>query len=539
MVSLLPIVERELRAAARKPSTYRARAIVALMTSLFAAGLLLVALLASTSRTGTTFFPVLATFAFLYCLVAGARFSADCLSEEKREGTLGFLFLSDLRSFDIIAGKFTSASVRTFQGLFAFFPVLAIGLVLGGVTPGEFWRLTAVLTGTLFFSLAVGIGVSAISREAHRALAGTVLLVGLLTVGPLVLNSMLARLWPNPWALVATSFSPATAETFAFDLLYRAHADRFWSSLLLSQVVGWAFLVLAAIALPRFWQTPSSIGARFGRARRTHFISTRQMARRTRRRRQLLEINPIFWLAARHERQRLLIGGFSAVTLATGLLVLLLSRFLGGQTFGVATGLNWLLALFLKFWVAWQACATFAEARRTGAVELLLATPLKVDEIIDGHWRALQRTFFWPLLAALGLRLLPPLESLIHQPGLRLGMLLFPIPALTLFGMATFILDLVALAWVGMWMGTTEAKAVNAFAKTILMVVIVPAIAFCLPNIIFDLFWILWARQSLEKQFRKAAEGRFAPATPPRRAPVLLQRGLAAAPPIIDPGRND
>ena len=43
--------------------------------------------------------------AVFYCLLSGVWFTADCLSEEKREGTLGLLFLTDLKGYDVVFGK--------------------------------------------------------------------------------------------------------------------------------------------------------------------------------------------------------------------------------------------------------------------------------------------------------------------------------------------------------------------------------------------------------------------------------------------------
>ena len=92
-----------------------------------------------------------------YCLAYGRRSTADCLSQEKREGTLGLLFLTDLKGHDVVLGKLVATSVRGFYGLLAVFPVLAVPLLLGGTTSGEFWRVVLVLMDTFLFSLAIGI----------------------------------------------------------------------------------------------------------------------------------------------------------------------------------------------------------------------------------------------------------------------------------------------------------------------------------------------------------------------------------------------
>src|SRR5256885_5281345 len=62
-------------------------------------------------------FRALFGFAFVYCLFIGARLTADCLSEEKREGTLGLLFLTDLKGYDVVFGKLAATSVNSIYAL--------------------------------------------------------------------------------------------------------------------------------------------------------------------------------------------------------------------------------------------------------------------------------------------------------------------------------------------------------------------------------------------------------------------------------------
>src|SRR5947209_14959169 len=107
-------------------------------------------------------FRILTGASVLYCLLSGVRSTADCLSEEKREGTLGLLFLTDLKGYDVVGGKLVATSLNAFYGLIAIFPVLAIPLLMGGVTNGEFWRMALVLANTFLLSLAVGMFMSSI-----------------------------------------------------------------------------------------------------------------------------------------------------------------------------------------------------------------------------------------------------------------------------------------------------------------------------------------------------------------------------------------
>ena len=83
--------------------------------------------------------------------------------------SLGLLFLTDLKGYDIVLGKLAATSLNTFYGMLAIFPVLAISLLVGGVSGGEFWRMVLVSVNNLLFSLAVGIVCSAISRDERKA----------------------------------------------------------------------------------------------------------------------------------------------------------------------------------------------------------------------------------------------------------------------------------------------------------------------------------------------------------------------------------
>src|SRR5438128_504750 len=80
---------------------------------------------------------------------------------------------------------------------FAYLPVLAIGLVLGGITVGEFWRTAATLINALFFSLALALTISSITRQSHVALIGTFGALTLVTVAPLTADWVLSRFWAN------------------------------------------------------------------------------------------------------------------------------------------------------------------------------------------------------------------------------------------------------------------------------------------------------------------------------------------------------
>src|SRR5688572_32694820 len=151
----LPIAERELRIRARRPGIFVLRCVAASL-AIGLAGMLMILGGFSRGKTGAGAFKFLMTLGFLYCLYEGLRNTADCLSEEKRAGTLGFLFLTDLKGYDVVIGKLLATSLSSFYALLEILPAIGLPLLSGGVTAGEFWRALLVLVVTLFFSLKIG-----------------------------------------------------------------------------------------------------------------------------------------------------------------------------------------------------------------------------------------------------------------------------------------------------------------------------------------------------------------------------------------------
>src|SRR4051812_47978362 len=111
-MTFLPVVAREMLIGARRKSTYRGRVLTAFL-ALVAMGYLLLVGSVSLAITdqGKSLFNTLSVMSFVFALVAGIAATADCLSEEKREGTLGLLFLTDLRGYDVVTGKMAASSL--------------------------------------------------------------------------------------------------------------------------------------------------------------------------------------------------------------------------------------------------------------------------------------------------------------------------------------------------------------------------------------------------------------------------------------------
>ena len=512
-MTFLPIVERELRIRARMKSTYRFRLFAAIGAIALVGLLLLMSQsLQVAGRFGGVIFGVLAGLSFVYCLLDGARNTADCLSEEKRSGTLGLLFLTDLRPYDVVLGKLMATSLNSFYGLLAIFPPLAIPLVIGGVTVGEFWRLVLVLMNTLFFSVSVGLAVSSACRDERRAWMGTVGVLSLFTVVPPLL--LLNPAWASSWPVM---FSPTTAFLNIFDDAYSLSSDRYWNSMWIVHALSWGMLIVAMFVLPRSWQDRPSSSAHSWWNRWTARITPRTQPEDFAARSLFLDGNPVVWLAARGgTRQTLLLTIIGATAMVVATAWLLSSGATSVTT--VLFGVMLLVHLTLSVSVASEACHLFAGARDSGAMELLLCTPMTAKEVVEGHVLGLRKMFYKPIAALVAIEgvLVAGQVYVMGANGTPLGVCLLAV----LFGglcIMAVVMDLTAVARFGLWQGLVHCKPAKAITRTVVWVLLLPLIpVVCSFGFLFPLIWPLknlvfinYAREQLRRQFRAAITERY------------------------------
>jgi hypothetical protein len=456
-------------------------------------------------------------------LGAGLFFTSDCLSEEKREGTLGLLFLTDLRGYDIVLGKLLATSLRGAYALLAVLPVLAVTQLMGGVTGLQYWKTALALINALFCSLAVGILVSSISRDSQKAMAATLLVLLLLAIGGPIADATSAAIRKTPFQPIGSLTSPAY-------VLVTASAwgrSPYWDALLLSETISWLMLGLTCALVPYTWQERRSTSA--GASRNWGYRWKYGGARRRERvRRKLLERQPMAWLTCRERWQSVTL--WTVAVSATAAFLAVLSRTEPTGAWIMWNYVGGLFTLVLYLWMASQAVRFLIEVRRSGLTELLLVSPISEREIIIGQWRGLLRMFGIPLLLLLlvqvGAAVLSQVtwhkvanqvrtatsSAVTNQSGISsnqnagvssstsIGVTVTTggttvwtsvgavsareeLALTSIVGIATGLAtlgNLLALCWFGMWMGLTSRSANLGTLKTILFVQIIPwfAIAF-------------------------------------------------------------
>jgi ABC-type transport system involved in multi-copper enzyme maturation permease subunit len=502
-MSFLPIVQRELRAAARRKSTFRVRWWSAL--ALMGVTLVLTGLAAVTRRGGGLGGPVfnlVTWYIFGLCLLAGPVLTADALSAEKRDGTLGLLFLTNLKGYDVVLGKFIARSLNAFYGLLALLPVIALPVLLGGVTGGELWRMALALVNALFFSLTLGLCVSAFRHEAARAIGDTLGLIVLLVAGLPAVVSLAASAQSFAWVSASRWITPYYPFYNATGYLAFSRVTDFWGSLLGSHLAGWALLALASVVLPWTWKVPAVSNR--GIQLRNWYRRGTKVGGGAAARAKLLSRNPVLWLSS---GEMGIPWGAWVVVATWGCLVTVLSWTDPGALQSTVMGqyLAMPFGLLLKVLFAFQVCRFFTEGRRTGALELLLCTPLTDREIVRGHLLALWRAFRWPLVAFIIFLFAPAATQIIaaisHQSFTGTPPAVLEIFAKGVY-CARMLADFAALCWFGMGLALTMKKPANATALTILFVLVLPAFL-CWLDFAADLVLIAWGVSRTQQDLRR------------------------------------
>lgn len=418
-MACLPLIERELRVALRKQRPRRGRLKAAALATGGSMLFLLYGALTGDSGVGRRLEQALC-LAGLYFVLRAPRLTAGVLAEERRNQTLGLLFLSGLGAGEVFAGKFFSSALVAFTNLLAIFPMLALPFLLGGVSFDLFLATICALPVLMLFALSVSLLASTLTRDDGAAVVLANVLGALIcALTPAIYFAQIhfAPLFkPSPrWLELSPAFGPYLIwerGPSGFGPLEQAD---FWPNILLT--LGWSVMALfiAAFALKRLWRKREVEEAAVGwRGRWRKFVHGSRESRQRLARAWLVE-NPFVWLAGR-DRQPATLGW----TVVAGIVLAWLfgwalwpAPWLSvANLFITGSLLNSALMWLIRHTAAQQLC----QARRDGAYELLLTTRLNPHDIVYGTLQALRRHFRPILNCVLALNVLMMLGGLLTRP---------------------------------------------------------------------------------------------------------------------------
>ncbi len=465
-----------------------------------------------------------------------------------------------------------ASSLKVVYSILALFPVLGVTVLMGGVSGSRFWKTSVAIMVVLCCSLLGGLFVSACTRAASRAVTGTIALLVIWLSVPPAASALLSQLTrgSHDWL---SQFSPAVLFVSG-----NADARNYWWSLLANLAGCAALFAVTCWLTPRMWQERDR---RPTRARTTQSTSPEGALVTRPVRRELMDPNPMVWLGCRdgwNLRTAFLVTSFVLLAL---MIIIALST---DAVIWVAwSSLAGLAAFLLYLWAASRCSRLFIQARQSGLLDLLLTSPLSVREIVHGQWAAWARLYGLPLIILALANLVGTWMSMNRTWGsmgpqfsVSTSVLMVVSLAAACFSCVLTVANLAALAWFGMYSGLTCKTANGAMLKTFAFVEILPwfiisflsgisMAAFMVPlamkassggagitlgatmplvmsivpsalGIVKDIFFVLWSRQKLLRDFRRLAttppgQPSFTTTAAPGVAAVPRQSG--ALPPVI------
>jgi hypothetical protein len=494
-----PLLERELRGSARRPLFFWLRGLLALAAGFQACELLdryaiapgrgaaaLAAAGPGAAINGAALLHQMSWLLFLGVLFMGLL-TADSITRERRNGTLGLLLMTDLTPAEIVYGKMLSCGLTSFMALLGCLPALMIPVLAGGVN-GREAALTGIgLCNSLFVSLAAGLWMSALFRERRSTIAATLAVVAALAFGPEVTGGSFFGLGTVPifrflglagWMTAARlplQFSPLFVLWFAA-----------------THTLGWVFLWEAAVTLARTWQDQPHQQAREADPTETWLApapvtpapgdpaATPEAVAAAARVSWLTDprpwdADPIRWRVERLGSAEGLIWLAMALNFFAqiGLLGSVFTHSgASSDSWGFLSFVGLTVSAFAGGLVAWAGARFFQDTRQQQDLELLLTTPIGGRDILASQWRVLVRALAWPVGLVLALSL-PAGISLIYdfahdyrsEPWSLLE------PYLIAVNLA---FEAVALCWVGMRFGLRGRNAITAVAGAVGLVQLLP-----------------------------------------------------------------
>lgn len=465
----LPVVDRELRVAARDPKLWWRRGLLTLAALvIFLFVLIAFGSVLRPGDLGNRLFVALGGVAMVYALAAGPLTAADSISSERRGGTLGLLFLTDLRSADIVAGKTAALATDHLFVVLAALPVLAISFLVGGIGLVQFSLFALSLLNLLFLSLCLSLCVSALATSSRVAFLGSFGLMLALTIGYIACGEALRV--PSSRDSWFYTFCPSYSIYLAFD---KPGSLAFWQNLAGVHLLAWAGFALGTRRTSCAWRVGTDASVERP-VRRFHEWNRGTVWQRKAWRHRMLEVQPITWLGGRNRLQMKL--PWFIVWAATGYWFI---RFLNAPTGWPDDEAMVLWPMFSHYvfcvWLANEAPGRLADDKQSGALELLLCTPLRPQDILKGAKAGLWRVFGRILLFLWLFYAFNVAAVLLRHRGSNFG---DEVMTLALWGALVVPLQARALVNVGLYEGLRSGNSFRATVVTLVKVVVLPMVLF-------------------------------------------------------------
>jgi ABC-type transport system involved in multi-copper enzyme maturation permease subunit len=425
---LWPVIERELRAQARRPFTFWGRVLTGVIAT-FIFYTLTERRYRLPSDMGHNVFMGLHLCFLAFLWVGVPLMICDVIAREKREGTLGLLFLTPLTPTAIVLGKIFAHAWRSLSVLLAALPIMAVPVILGGVKWIDYLNSLSYLLTALLLAISAGLLASSIAERrgmvtTAAAIAALVLFgfqifvtgwmhfqVGKMHIpttgqyfpmgcgffetfgiGIIQISDPGRNIFLDPW----TSFSrniPSQVLNFRLGLVLGSTMVGLTTALLV------VLFAIRQVAKSRSEREISPLKLRLSALLETPVLFTGYFQKRMR---LVIGKNPIAWLQQYSWRSRIIKWTWCLLVILAETMLLSLMvgdiknpyQYNGISNDELALGVNILLALGILLTFGAVAASSFLREKELGILEILLISPLPVRKIISGRIWGLWMQFF-------------------------------------------------------------------------------------------------------------------------------------------------
>ena len=414
--------------------------------------------------------PMLTFMLMMVCLFAGVHLTADAIAREKRDGTIGLLFLTPLTAFQIVIGKLIAHALMGFYAVLIVMPLLSLIMIVGGTRMTDLVVITLAALNVLFFSASVGLWASARHKDRKKAGGSGTWVVLFFWWGiPMLVQGLLylkAPLW-----LIDAMNALSVNGMFNSTMTGRVRlVDSPWVNFVITHALAWAFLGSATYYLQQRWQeVPAK--ERFSVREWWRQKSLGSPEVRWKMRKQLLDQNPFFWLSSR-DRWR----SFSVWLTTAGMIAFMAFQFwLASGEVGPIILFGAVLAITHKVQVAAASAHQLGVEQEQGTLEMILSTPLSVESVLKGQLLSSAAMFRGPAVVGV----------LVHGFAIALVLLMGEGRDETFWGItailvhcALYLFELYVMAWLGMYGAVTVKEAKNAAGVAMVRIIVMPPVIF-------------------------------------------------------------
>ncbi len=309
-------------------------------------------------------------------LLLAPALSAGAIAGERSTDTLDIVLAAPVRPLSFVLAKFFSRLLVVLVLVFASLPISSIALVYGGVSVGLFLEATALALGFAVFGVAAGILTSAYSRTVGGAVLGAYALVLLLPAlwlaGVALVFSTFFDAVPGDVALSWLALSPyfAWVQTAGSIMGIGTATSGGWLQLAVAAIGAVIVLIVATARISRESATRARGGGKRRRGKHTMFLD-----------------NPVIDQAVRGSllrRPRMPAWLVLAVALIVEALILWAAFEDGADDWELHVIALCVITTIASFQVLASAAGAVASERKSGSLDLLLATPFRYGDVTFG-----------------------------------------------------------------------------------------------------------------------------------------------------------